>query len=154
MRVPEDRVVPGPWPDDRVRPAQPVHADSGAPAARAETAQSARTSRRTTDPAALVSLAASMVPPRPPAWQRILGQIQHFWLLVVVALVWQAVSVFGQDSNPQLDGVLPPLPGSRSSLHAVRAIIAQSVAARAIEEKVEVIMGTRVQKEHPRRGPG
>jgi ABC-type nitrate/sulfonate/bicarbonate transport system permease component len=108
MRVPEDRVVPGPWADDRVKPAQPVHADSGAPAARAETAQSARTSRRTTDPAALASLAASMVPPRPPAWQRILGQIQHFWLLVVVVLVWQAVSVFGQRINPQLDVMLPP----------------------------------------------
>jgi len=60
------------------------------------------------DPAAITRLAASMVPPRPPAWRRVLSEVQHFWLLVAFLLVWQAVSVFGTRINPQLDVMLPP----------------------------------------------
>jgi len=49
-----------------------------------------------------------MVAPRPPAWRRVLSEVQHFWLLVAFLLVWQAVSVFGTRINPQLDVMLPP----------------------------------------------
>jgi ABC-type nitrate/sulfonate/bicarbonate transport system permease component len=57
---------------------------------------------------AMNRLAASMVPPQPPAWRRLLSQVQHFWLLVAVIAIWQAISVFGLRFNPQLDVMLPP----------------------------------------------
>jgi ABC-type nitrate/sulfonate/bicarbonate transport system permease component len=56
----------------------------------------------------MTRLAASMVPPPPPAWRRFLSQIQHFWLLLVFVVVWQCISVFGVRFNPQLDVMLPP----------------------------------------------
>lgn len=56
----------------------------------------------------LVRLAGSMVPPPKPAWRRAVGQVQHFWLLLLFLVVWEAVSVFGTRINPQLDVMLPP----------------------------------------------
>jgi len=104
MRLPEDRVLPGPWPEEREQPSSPGDA-ANAPLER----DLARQQRRAvSDPAAIARLAASMVPPRPPAWRRILSEVQHFWLLVAFLLVWQAVSVFGTRINPQLDVMLPP----------------------------------------------
>jgi len=56
----------------------------------------------------MARLAVSMVPPPPPAWRRVLSQVQHFWLLVAFIVVWQCISVFGLRFNPQLDVMLPP----------------------------------------------
>ena len=56
----------------------------------------------------MARLTASMVPPPPPAWRRLLAQVPHFWLLVTFIVVWQCISVFGQRINPQLDVMLPP----------------------------------------------
>ena len=65
--------------------------------------------RRAADtPDALARLAASMVPPPPPAWRRALDRISRLWLLVAVVVIWECVSVFGQRINPQLDVMLPP----------------------------------------------
>ena len=60
------------------------------------------------DPDDMARLAVSMVPPAPPAWRRLLSQVQHFWLLVAFIVVWQCISVFGLRFNPQLDVMLPP----------------------------------------------
>src|SRR4029434_8302200 len=54
------------------------------------------------DPDAMARLATSMVPPPPPAWRRLLSQVQHFWLLVAFIIVWQCISVFGLRFNPHL----------------------------------------------------
>src|ERR1044072_2176729 len=106
MRLPEDRVLPGPWPEGREQPSSPADA-ANAPLER----DSVRQQRRAvSDPAAITRLAASMVPPRPPAWRRVLSEVQHFWLLVAFLLVWQAVSGFGTRINPQLAVMLPPPP--------------------------------------------
>lgn len=100
MRVHEDRVLPL-RPEER---GKPLPGDAAVDAGRV-----AATPRRAhADPADLAQLAASMVPPRPPAWRRVLSQIQHFWLLIAVVLIWQAISTFGQRINPQLDVMLPP----------------------------------------------
>jgi len=104
MRLPEDRVVPGPWPEERAQPSSPGDA-ANAPLERDSAHQQRRAA---SDPAAIARLAASMVAPRPPAWRRVLSEVQHFWLLVAFLLVWQAVSVFGTRINPQLDVMLPP----------------------------------------------
>jgi hypothetical protein len=64
--------------------------------------------QRAADADALARLAVSMVPPPPPAWRRVLSQVQHFWLLVAFIIVWQCISVFGVRFNPQLDVMLPP----------------------------------------------
>lgn len=56
----------------------------------------------------LARLAASMVPPAPPAWRRVLARAAHLWLLVAFVVVWEIVSVYGQRINPQLDVMLPP----------------------------------------------
>lgn len=63
---------------------------------------------RGTSPEEWAKLAASMVPPRPPAWRRVLAKIAHFWLLVAFIAIWQLASVFGQNFVPQLDVMLPP----------------------------------------------
>lgn len=57
---------------------------------------------------ALAELAASMVPPPPSAWRRVLGHVGHFWLLLLFIVGWEVVSVFGTRINPQLDVMLPP----------------------------------------------
>jgi ABC-type nitrate/sulfonate/bicarbonate transport system permease component len=59
-------------------------------------------------PDALARLAASMVPPQPPAWRRALVRISRLWLLVAFVVVWELVSIFGQRINPQLDVMMPP----------------------------------------------
>ncbi len=59
-------------------------------------------------PDALARITASMVPPPLPRWRRALGRIVHWWLLVAFVLVWEAVSVYGQRINPQLDVMMPP----------------------------------------------
>ena len=56
----------------------------------------------------MTRLAASMVPPPPPAWRRFLAQVQDFWLLVAFVIVWECISVFGVRFSPQLDVMLPP----------------------------------------------
>jgi sulfonate transport system permease protein len=81
---------------------------AGAAAAPTAVPPIAPTRERTADPAALTQLAVSMVPPPPPAWRRVVAQIQHFWLLVAFIIVWQCVSIFGLRFNPQLDVMLPP----------------------------------------------
>jgi ABC-type nitrate/sulfonate/bicarbonate transport system permease component len=53
-------------------------------------------------------LAASMVPPPPPAWRRALGRISRLWLLVAFVVIWQLISTLGQRINPQLDVMMPP----------------------------------------------
>jgi sulfonate transport system permease protein len=55
-----------------------------------------------------VVLAASMVPPPRPRWMRIVGELSHLWLLLVLIVVWEFASRFGQSINPQLDVMLPP----------------------------------------------
>ena len=55
-----------------------------------------------------VILAASMVPQSRPRWMRVLSQLSHLWLLVVLILVWELGSRFGKSVNPQLDVMLPP----------------------------------------------
>ncbi|HJU24762.1 MAG TPA: ABC transporter permease [Casimicrobiaceae bacterium] len=57
---------------------------------------------------AMVRLAASMVPPPPPAWKRALSRISRLWLLVVFVIAWQLISMYGQRINPQLDVMMPP----------------------------------------------
>jgi ABC-type nitrate/sulfonate/bicarbonate transport system permease component len=104
MRLPEDRVVPGPWPEERAQPSSAGDAAN----ARLDRDSAHQQRRAASDPAAIARLAASMVAPRPPAWRRVLSEVQHFWLLVAFLLVWQAVSVFGTRINPQLDVMLPP----------------------------------------------
>jgi len=104
MRLPEDRVVPGPWPEERAQPSPAGDAAN----ARLDRDSAHQQRRAASDPAAIARLAASMVAPRPPAWRRVLSEVQHFWLLVAFLLVWQAVSVFGTRINPQLDVMLPP----------------------------------------------
>lgn len=59
-------------------------------------------------PDAMARLAASMVPPPPPAWRRALARISRLWLLAAFLVVWECVSIFGQRINPQLDVMLPP----------------------------------------------
>ena len=59
-------------------------------------------------PDALARLAASMVPPQPPAWRRALVRISRLWLLVAFVVMWELVSIFGQRINPQLDVMMPP----------------------------------------------
>lgn len=59
-------------------------------------------------PDAMTRLAASMVPPPPPAWRRALARISRLWLLVAFVVIWELVSVFGQRINPQLDVMMPP----------------------------------------------
>ncbi len=59
-------------------------------------------------PDAMARLAASMVPPPPPAWRRALARVSRLWLLAVFLVVWECVSIFGQRINPQLDVMLPP----------------------------------------------
>lgn len=71
-------------------------------------ARAAALRRSTVDHDALRRLAASMVPPPPSAWQRLLSQVMHFWLLAAFVIVWECVSVFGLRFNPQLDVMLPP----------------------------------------------
>lgn len=66
------------------------------------------TQRTGADVEAMTRLAASMLPPRPPAMHRFLSQIQHLWLIVVFFIVWEGVSVFGARFNPQLQVMLPP----------------------------------------------
>ncbi len=56
----------------------------------------------------LARLAASMVPPPPPAWRRVLARVARLWLLVGFVAVWEVVSIYGQRINPQLDVMLPP----------------------------------------------
>ena len=55
-----------------------------------------------------VILAASMVPQSRPRWMRVLSQLSHLWLLVVLIVVWELGSRFGKSVNPQLDVMLPP----------------------------------------------
>jgi ABC-type nitrate/sulfonate/bicarbonate transport system permease component len=57
---------------------------------------------------ALAALAASMVPPRPPAWRRALTRLTRLWLLLAFIAVWELVSIFGERINPQLDVMMPP----------------------------------------------
>jgi ABC-type nitrate/sulfonate/bicarbonate transport system permease component len=59
-------------------------------------------------PDAIAQITASMAPPPQPRWRRALARIGHFWLLVAFVVVWEAVSVYGQRINPQLDVMLPP----------------------------------------------
>jgi ABC-type nitrate/sulfonate/bicarbonate transport system permease component len=59
-------------------------------------------------PDALAQLTASMVPPPPPRWRRVLARVWHLWLLVAFIVVWELVSLYGQHINPQLDVMLPP----------------------------------------------
>ena len=80
-------------------------ADAGAPPAATPPAVAPG---RPADAEAMHRLAVSMVPPPPPTWRRLLSQVQHFWLLVVFIVVWQAISTFGVRYNPQLDVMLPP----------------------------------------------
>ena len=63
---------------------------------------------RPADAEAMHRLAVSMVSPPPPAWRRLLAQVQRFWLLVAFIALWEAISVFGLRFNPQLDVMLPP----------------------------------------------
>jgi ABC-type nitrate/sulfonate/bicarbonate transport system permease component len=97
-----DRVLP---PEARTLRAPADAAIAGEPSA-APPAAAAPT--RPADAEAMNRLAVSMIPPPPPAWRRLLGQIQHFWLLVAFIAVWEAISVFGLRFNPQLDVMLPP----------------------------------------------
>jgi ABC-type nitrate/sulfonate/bicarbonate transport system permease component len=78
--------------------------DSGAGAQPATTA--AR--RDLADPEAMARLAASMVPPPPPTWKRVLRKLSHFWLLAAFLVFWELVSIYGTRINPQLDVMLPP----------------------------------------------
>ena len=81
---------------------------AGVEAMRAGAPPAAAPGGRPADPDAMARLAVSMVPPPPPAWRRLLSQVQHFWLLVAFIIVWQCISVFGLRFNPQLDVMLPP----------------------------------------------
>jgi sulfonate transport system permease protein len=56
----------------------------------------------------LARLAASMVPPSPPAWRRALVRLAHLWLLLLFVIAWELISVFGERVNPQLSIMLPP----------------------------------------------
>ena len=96
--------IPPPSPGVRAKEAheEPGHA---AP----ETSVRATAERRVpVAPEALARLAASMVPPQPPAWRRALVRISRLWLLVAFVVVWELVSIFGQRINPQLDVMMPP----------------------------------------------
>jgi ABC-type nitrate/sulfonate/bicarbonate transport system permease component len=57
---------------------------------------------------AMARLAASMVPPPPPAWRRAIARVSRLWLLVAFVAIWEVVSIFGQRINPQLDVMMPP----------------------------------------------
>ena len=94
------RAMPAPA-DVRAASAGAARADASAPPATAE-----RRAPTTSD--ALARLAASMVPPRPPAWRRALARIARLWLLALFVAVWELVSVFGQRINPQLEVMMPP----------------------------------------------
>lgn len=94
------RAMPAPA-DVRAASAGAARADASAPPATAER-------RAPTTPDALARLAASMVPPRPPAWRRALARIARLWLLALFVAVWELVSVFGQRINPQLEVMMPP----------------------------------------------
>ena len=84
--------------DSRVRGND--HSDAPAPSAD-ETA-------RAPTPEALARLTASMVEAPPPRWRRVARRVGHLWLLAIFIVVWEAVSVYGQRINPQLDVMLPP----------------------------------------------
>jgi ABC-type nitrate/sulfonate/bicarbonate transport system permease component len=73
-----------------------------------DAAQAVRAAPRTAAPAPGGADLAAMVPPRPSAARRVLGRIAHLWLLALFLVVWEAVSVYGQRINPQLDVMLPP----------------------------------------------
>jgi ABC-type nitrate/sulfonate/bicarbonate transport system permease component len=73
-----------------------------------DAAQAVRDAPRTAAPAPGGADLAAMVPPRPSAARRVLGRIAHLWLLALFLVVWEAVSVYGQRINPQLDVMLPP----------------------------------------------
>ena len=56
----------------------------------------------------MTALAASMVPPPPPAWRRALSRLSRLWLLVAFVVAWQLISMYGSAVNPQLDVMMPP----------------------------------------------
>ena len=87
---------------------QHVHVSETADANVADPALHAPTTQAPLTADTAARLAASMVPPPPPTWRRALDRLSRLWLLLVVVVIWQLVSTFGQRINPQLDVMLPP----------------------------------------------
>jgi ABC-type nitrate/sulfonate/bicarbonate transport system permease component len=91
-------------------PAFAAEAPSGRPAALA-----------VRSPEELAQITASMLPSPVPAWRRAFGRIAHLWLLGAFLVIWEAVSIYGQRINPQLDVMLPPptavISGAAELLH-------------------------------------
>lgn len=81
----------------------------------------------------MAELAASMVPPPPPAWRRVLVQLSRLWLLAAFILVWELVSTFGQRINPQLDVMLPP---PTAVFSAARDLMARGVLLTHITDSL------------------
>jgi ABC-type nitrate/sulfonate/bicarbonate transport system permease component len=100
-------------------------------------APSRTASRDAAEAEAMARLAASMVPPPPPAWRRVLGQLAHLWLLAAFVVVWELVSVFGQRLNPQLDVMLPP---PTAVFSAAQDLLARGVLFTHIQDSLRRVL--------------
>jgi len=86
---------------------------------------------------ALARLAASMVPPPPPAWKRALSRISRLWLLAVFVIAWQLISMYGQRVNPQLDVMMPP---PTAVISAAADLIARGVLLTHILDSLKRVL--------------
>ena len=86
---------------------------------------------------ALARLAASMVPPPPPAWKRVLSRISRLWLLAVFVIAWQLISMYGQRVNPQLDVMMPP---PTAVISAAADLIARGVLLTHILDSLKRVL--------------
>ena len=86
---------------------------------------------------ALARLAASMVPPPPPAWKRALSRISRLWLLAVFVVAWQLISMYGQRVNPQLDVMMPP---PTAVISAAADLIARGVLLTHIVDSLKRVL--------------
>jgi len=86
---------------------------------------------------ALARLAASMVPPPPPAWKRALSRISRLWLLAVFVVAWQLISMYGQRVNPQLDVMMPP---PTAVISAAADLIAHGVLLTHIVDSLKRVL--------------
>src|SRR5438034_496 len=95
------------------------------------------TGRDAASPESLSQLAASMVPPSPPAWRRALAQLLHLWLLVLFVVVWELASVLGERLNPQLSIMLPP---PTAVFSAAQDLIARGVLLTHVADSLRRVL--------------
>jgi ABC-type nitrate/sulfonate/bicarbonate transport system permease component len=88
----------------------------------------------TAEPAAL---AATLIPPRPPAWRRALHRALHLWLLALFLAAWEVTSTLGVRLNPQLDVMLPP---PTAVVSAAQELMARGVLITHIADSLRRVL--------------